>query len=669
MMSSNKLIQRGLPHYIAKKDHRRGFNPHPTQSTGLWCESGDTLEIVCHYDGEMPSCAPELWIYPVAQSANESGKIPRQSVKLNFGTQRITVQNRGIIYFSAPNFPLHSEISEIYAEVVSGARQIPRFVLGLDTLQTWNQALKDFSNAPYGELVGQRMIVAMPLSVLQQNTDDPQKVCELWDKIVSLAEECYGLHANNPRPHQATPFQYIFETKASSTAGYMSASNAWLGTNFSGARSVCNSKGLTDDGWGPWHELGHHYQLDDVRWDGMGEVTVNIVSLYVQSALHGRATRLDKIWPEVFEYFKKNDRDYSELGLFHKVAMFWQLTLAFGRDFHARLGQRYRILKETERPQNSNEKIQRFIVECSRVSGFNLLTFFEQWGLKTSPETVQEINNMALLALTKPIWKNTDENPEYQFGIEEQGIAGQIDLPEYIHKNEIFNMSVSVKNKNHNTLSYRWEIPEGFSFLSSTESQSVAVTIKTPRDLVQNSSVLMRVFVSSSDGREMVIGAKLHLKSIGERDVYPEESVDIAMMRKYNTDKLHTWSGSRQGNIGDIYIGGKEGTHQYFRLKHVPYWYFPTNQKDNSDWEFLLNYTDQYYLDFDDEGGNTGNGGEGEGGNTDPEAWSPNRVQYIVGDYVTHKGGIYICTQAHMSNSGWAPGVANTLWKLVGQAF
>jgi len=57
------------------------------------------------------------------------------------------------------------------------------------------------------------------------------------------------------------------------------------------------------------------------------------------------------------------------------------------------------------------------------------------------------------------------------------------------------------------------------------------------------------------------------------------------------------------------------------------------------------------------------------GGNTNYPAWSPNRVQYIVGDYVTHKGGIYICTQAHMSNSGWAPGVANTLWKLVGQAF
>ncbi|MCS3409311.1 M60 family metallopeptidase [Serratia sp. AKBS12] len=592
MMSSNKLIQRGLPFDIAKRDHRRWFSPHPTQSTGLWCEAGDSLEIVCHYNGDMPSSAPELWIYPVTESADEESK-SRQSVQLDFGTQRITAKNRGIIYFAAPNFPLDSEI---YAQVVSGARQMPRFVLGLDTQQTWNQALEDFSCAPYGELVGQRMIVAMPLCVLKENIDNPQKVSELWDKIVSLAEECYGLHANYPRPHQATPFQYIFETKPSSTGGYMSASNAWLGTNLNGAYCVCNSRDLTEDGWGPWHELGHHYQLDDVRWDGLGEVTVNIVSLYVQSALNGRATRLDSIWPELFEYFKEHDKDYSRLGLFHQVAMFWQLTLAFGRDFHARLGQRYRILKATERPRNSNEKIQRFILECSRVSGFNLLTFFEQWGLPVLPETVQEINNMELLDLTKPIWKNTDEKPAYQFSLQEQNITGQINIPEHIHENGIFDVSVIVTNKNNNTLSYQWEIPEGFSFLSSPEHQSV--TISVPPDVIHNSSALIRVFVRNSDGRAMTLGGKLHLKVTGEREIHSGEYIDIAIMRKYNTDKLHSWSDSRQGKVGDIYLGvWSDGSREYFRLKKTPYWYFPTDHKDNSWWEFLFKYTDQYFLD------------------------------------------------------------------------
>lgn len=96
----------------------------------------------------------------------------------------------------------------------------------------------------------------------------------------------------------------------------------------------------------------------------------------------------------------------------------------------------------------------------------------------------------------------------------------------------------------------------------------------------------------------MVIGGKLHLKVTGEREIYSEEHIDIAMMRKYKTDKLHAWSDSRQGKVGDIYLGAwSDGSREYFRLKHTPYWYFPTDQKDNSWWEFLFKYTDQYCLD------------------------------------------------------------------------
>ncbi|NXZ90053.1 S8 family serine peptidase [Serratia fonticola] len=52
-----------------------------------------------------------------------------------------------------------------------------------------------------------------------------------------------------------------------------------------------------------------------------------------------------------------------------------------------------------------------------------------------------------------------------------------------------------------------------------------------------------------------------------------------------------------------------------------------------------------------------------------PVRWSPNSVHYEVDDLVEHNERKYICTQAHVSNSGWAPGVANTLWKLMDRAF
>ena len=152
------LIQCGLPEDLAKVDHRRWFRPHPTQSTGYWCEAGDTLEIVCSFNGRKPSVAPELWIIPVAHFP-ESDNTSRQIVQLGFGNQLITAASRGVIYFAPLNFPTDTAIT---AQIVSGGRPMPRYRLQEDTSQDWAQALADYPDAFYGELAGRRMIVTMP---------------------------------------------------------------------------------------------------------------------------------------------------------------------------------------------------------------------------------------------------------------------------------------------------------------------------------------------------------------------------------------------------------------------------------------------------------------------------------------------------------------------------
>ena len=588
------LMLRGRPSELAKQDHRRRFRPHPTQSTGCWCEAGDILEIVCRFRNAVPSAAPELWIISVAESPASEHK-SRQIVQLVFGSQRVTVASRGVIYFAPLNFPTDTDVT---VEIISGARPMPRFRLGESTLQEWEQALANYPDAPYGELEGRRMIVAMPLPVLKKNVDDPAKVTTLWDRIVTLAEECYGLLPGNPRPHQSTPFQYIFETKPDSSPGYMSASNYWLGTNFGGAYSVCNSEYLSSDGWGPWHELGHHYQLDDMTWDGMGEVTVNIVSLYVQRALQGRASRLDSKWPEVFDYFEQPDKDYSQLdNVFTKLAMFWQLDLAFGSDFYARLGRRYRTLPHNERPLNGNEKIQLFILETSRVSGYDLTGFFSMWGLMLEETTRIKLNRLKLNPLDKPIWFNTDKDNRYTYDRSRQNISGSVILPDRIHDGGILKVAVNVDNRNEDECSYHWDVPYGFRVLSGGHKSSI--TLIAPEGVIHSSNVQIGVTVTDPSGFSIPLASKIRLKVTGENEVYPEEYADKYIMRKYHVNELHTWSGSLQGNVGDIYVYDNpySNEREYFRLLKVPYWYFPTNQINNSYWEFLDHYNHQYYLD------------------------------------------------------------------------
>lgn len=84
-----------------------------------------------------------------------------------------------------------------------------------------------------------------------------------------------------------------------------------------------------------------------------------------------------------------------------------------------------------------------------------------------------------------------------------------------------------------------------------------------------------------------------------------------------------------------------------------------------------MGFYQAFDLDFDGvgEGGGGGSGGEGEGGGEGgsggegggeggghhhAEVWSPNSVRYNAGDYVVHRDNLYVCTQTHTSNSGWA---------------
>ncbi|UFH48943.1 carbohydrate-binding protein [Pseudomonas sp. KNUC1026] len=53
----------------------------------------------------------------------------------------------------------------------------------------------------------------------------------------------------------------------------------------------------------------------------------------------------------------------------------------------------------------------------------------------------------------------------------------------------------------------------------------------------------------------------------------------------------------------------------------------------------------------------------GEGGASE---WSSAGVSYRVGDLVTYKGARYRCVQAHVSNPGWSPEGAPTLWAPLG---
>lgn len=588
-----RVVQNGSPAYFTGQQKRNRLT-HPTQSSGFWANKGEILHIEYQHKGEDIDVLPELWIVPAKKGKEAS--FGRQVVKLQEGINEIEVANTGPLYFAATNQPGSSEIT---VNLLKGGKPMPRFILGKNTVEEWQQHLAQFSDAPFAELVGKRMILTMPIKNMRKQATDPEGVLILWDRIVDLAEEQFGLSAERAFPHRATPFQYQFVSKPDNTGGWMSAMNYWLGTNGEFIPEVITTE-LLQKAWGPWHELGHHYQMPAWTFDNDTETTVNLTSLYVQRAL-GETSRLEaeSRWDLVDALMKTSGHSYEEVSPSIRFAMFWQLDLAFGQDFYQRLGDRYRTLTKAEQPKNNDEKKQRFLLETSRVAGVNLESFFHRWGLKPTQETRVQLQAMNLPQLTKPIWLNTDSNIAHSYLLTQQNITGDVRVPETVNAGDMFSVSVDITNRERSELTYQWDIPAGVEVITDKGSE---ITLRAPHNVLQNAMMLIPVTVTDTNNMAMRLASSTQLKTIGE-NISAREAYNELIKQRYQIEgEFNFWDSTATKNIpGTFYLYDNPytKTRDYFRLKTNSYSYFPTDQTSDTYWEYLESYDGSQYLNGD----------------------------------------------------------------------
>ncbi|KAF0813762.1 Alpha-amylase [Andreprevotia sp. IGB-42] len=390
----------------------RSFNHTPFQSTGYWVQPGDVLVVSYYYTGAAPSQVPEIWIHSIDDDTWNYDS--DQKVKLAVGSTTITATRAGAVYAAVFNNPTGGEMK---IELVSGGRVMPRFVLGQHSAADWTQMLATYGDAPYGELVSKRAMLTATMAKVKKFATDPVGVMTTWDEIVRLEDEQYGIVPGNAWPHNPTPHRFHFVELPPYDGWMYSWQYRMASASDDGAiGAVLNNKTLRTDGWGPWHELGHQYQMSSFTWADQTEVTVNLSSAYVQRAL-GNVSRFESggTWTKSLAYLNQATRDFAtQSDLFVRASMFWQLDLTFGRDFYARVGTNYRNMPAAQRPGTDAAKKQTFVIETSRVAGYDLTPFFVQWGVPVDTATKTTLNGLALKTLTQPIWLNRDSNVAYK---------------------------------------------------------------------------------------------------------------------------------------------------------------------------------------------------------------------------------------------------------------
>jgi hypothetical protein len=309
-------------------------------------------------------------------------------LELNPGANTVTDEQGGVLYLRFPN--PGSEASFTFSDT---ALQVPTFTLGTTTQTQWQEQLANLNpDVPSAALLSERaMIVVSRDAAIQYQDKDQVLLLQTVDQILDTEDEMSGLGAA-----QRSPYRYLM-VEHHNPDYYMFATDYRTAFHQDAVQYVLDPALLRQDGWGPWHELGHTHQQRAWMWEAMIEVTVNIYSLAVQRAF-GQESRTEETWSEVERYLALPDEERNFNGddtdLFVRLGMLEQLRLAFGDEFYQELHRQTRKLIPDL--STDDEKIAYFAYRTSQIARRDLRGFYDDWGLELSQQTLEDIESLHL---------------------------------------------------------------------------------------------------------------------------------------------------------------------------------------------------------------------------------------------------------------------------------
>jgi len=290
----------------------------------------------------------------------------------------------GTVYIDVPQ---NCSLGKVAVKVIGAVHAI-RYVRGVTTKAEWEKMLSE-PGGPWADLEANQIILSVPRSAVE-HLSDPERLMAYWDHVADL---CYKLYA---APRHPRPERYCVDRQIS--VGYMHAGYPIM-TFEDVANTFTDVQKLTskDFPWGFYHELGHNFQQEAWTFDGTGEVTNNLFSLYACQQINGvdhpGGMALDKRKAMVDKYLAAGARfsDWKN-DPFLALSMYDQLRDEFGWKPFTNVFFIYR--KENLNPQGEIAQHDEWMRQMSVATGRNLGPFFTAWGVPTSEAARKEIANL-----------------------------------------------------------------------------------------------------------------------------------------------------------------------------------------------------------------------------------------------------------------------------------
>lgn len=356
---------------------------------GLRVKSGVALSI--HVEILTPSSAiPQLIV-----GSYDRGTVT--TYNLQAGNNTVNPTNAGELYIKyVSSNPSGGKIKVTFN---SGHLGMPFYELGKTTHQDWLDMLAGDTDTTSKNaiLVANRaFLVVSKTKALEFKDEDQDQALRLIDTALKAEDDFSGM--DNSSPVNSPRKLKIMVTER--TGGYMDATSYRIRIVTASISRILKVSDLQTNGWGVWHEFGHQHQMHQWTWNSVvGEVMPNIYTLAARRVVQPSSVGLTTAqWNDVSTFLAKPaaSRIYeaSSTSLITRLGLFQQLYLAFGDAFFVKVHKYYR--ENTVSVANDDDEKRLFMINASKLSNTNLVSFFKAWGFTVNASVYDEINALNL---------------------------------------------------------------------------------------------------------------------------------------------------------------------------------------------------------------------------------------------------------------------------------
>jgi hypothetical protein len=361
-------------------------------STGAWVNAGDPITVKVPADAASKGFAIRIGCHTDTLYHLESWKrAPDISRSVPIDSEVVTTASAfgGLVYIEVPG---RAAEMKPFTVTLSGIIEAPLFTLGKDDDANWNSMIKK-RQAPWAEFACDKVILSCPTDVAR-TVNNPTVLMEFWKQVVEAQDDIANQTAERKRPERIVADVQI-------SAGYMHSGYPIM-VPVSAAPEMVTFGKLKFPGWGYYHELGHNHQRGDFTFEGTGEVTNNVLGMYVFHRVLGKDPLIGHpaITPDALkEHIATIKKSKDKFAVWKKepfvaLTTYIQLIEGFGWDAWRKYLYSFSDASFGPPPSNDDEKRDQFLIRYSKITNKNLGDFFEWWGIPVSSTARTEVSKM-----------------------------------------------------------------------------------------------------------------------------------------------------------------------------------------------------------------------------------------------------------------------------------